>query len=355
MRLKINLKLYVIIFLFYHFFSGYVYCFSLNDLLLENIFNVEITDFRYIIADTNLAVTKTVLPEPQKNKKFCFIDMKSKTKLFGEKKFSELEKYYSQCLETRLDYDSRHNMTSFIWLIYKDIKNAAELSADWQKEFPKSHLPHLLNACLSIDKAWEARGTGWASSVTEEGWKEMNRYLIVGLDELKTAYELNPADPNIGAVGVIVTMGMDCNLASAKAWFNKAMNADPYHVSAYMQMMNILWPKWSGSYELAKSVVDDALTKTDFNPQLFAALPLYYEEYCERLSDSDENPKWKRKTEYKKIYDSILKKKYEKAAKKYPDEYQIRARYGMDALEQKDRELGLKQLELAIELKASIP
>ena len=351
MQIKITRKFIIVSIILNLFLCRMAWTFILDDIFPQQCQPTNnVNNFKKILSDSKIPIKEIKNPQITKNKKYKFIDIEEKRKLFIDKKFSEIEKYYSKCLETRLDYDSRHNMTTFIWLLNKKVNNFDLLLDEWEKEIPKSHIPHLIRACILINKAWEARGTGWASTVTKEGWDKMNKNLKSSQTELEKAYELNPADPNIGATGIIVSMGLCVDLSVTKSWFDRSMNSDPYHTSAYAQMMTVLFPKWHGSWKLAKSVVDDALKKTDYNPQLFALLPLYYEEFCRRKTDNEENVKLKFKSEYRKVYNTILKKAYEEASEKYPDEFQVQARYGIDALNDKDRELGLKKIEQVIKL-----
>ncbi len=315
----------------------------------ENAENLK--NFQDIIADSELPVKKIALPAIAKNKRHSFADIKKIRKLFEEKKFFEIEKYYSTCFETRLDYDSRDNMRAVIATLAENIKNTELLLEEWRKENPASHLPCLLLANYYINKAWESRGSDWASKVTEEGWKGFHKYLKTAHEEITAAYQINPADPNIASTAITVALGMGLDFGKCKAWFDRAISADPYHTTAYCNMMYYMLPKWYGSWELSKSVCDEAIKKIEYNSDLFLPLRSYYIDQCcvNSYSDNDEVYNKNYKAEYKKIYYSKLKSIYEELSVKYPDAHIIHALYCYDMYDYKEeRKLAFEKLKYVI-------
>lgn len=276
-----------------------------------------------------LTVTATTLPEMHRDKKFQFIDSEELREQFKDRDFTELDAYYQEQLATRLDYDSRYNLSQCVLQLGKIRSGTERRLQAWARKLPRSHLPHLLLARWHIKKAWQSRGGGWSNTVTDSGWQGFRRHLASAERQLRIAYDLNPADPNIGAMGVTVAMGQGSN--TEDQWFARAMAADPYHSLAHNNLMYARYPKWGGSWELARAVVETALDKTDSNPQLFLLLPAWYNEYIKRTTDRADSVA--RDAVIQQMYDDNLGEDYARAAARFPAEFSIHAAYAIAALE----------------------
>lgn len=99
-------------------------------------------------------------------------------------------------------------------------------------------------------QAWEARGSGWAYEVTEEGWKGFTENLAKAREHFTKAWELHPEYPEAPSYMIIVAMGGGAEPGETeRLWFDRAVAAQlDYHV-AYAQFLNSLLPRWGGSYE----------------------------------------------------------------------------------------------------------
>lgn len=104
-------------------------------------------------------------------------------------------------------------------------------------------------AILMTKYGWEARGDGWANTVTPEGWRLFNERLFDAKRSLENAWQLNPGDGQIAAwmIHTCKAIGKDDEV---REWFEKAMQADPENVNACKLMLDYLDPKWHGSPEL---------------------------------------------------------------------------------------------------------
>jgi hypothetical protein len=99
------------------------------------------------------------------------------------------------------------------------------------------------------NSAWEARGTGYAKTVTDEGWKLFHQRLRSARDSLQRAWDLNPRDGEIAKRMMWVVLGLQLGRAEMDKWFERAMKADPDNREACLVMMEYLEPKWHGSSE----------------------------------------------------------------------------------------------------------
>jgi hypothetical protein len=100
-----------------------------------------------------------------------------------------------------------------------------------------------------VDTAWEARGRGYAKTVTDEGWKQFKERLNAARDSLQTAWDLNPRDGKIATRMMWVVLGLQLGRAEMEKWFERAMKADPNNRDACLAMIEYLEPKWHGSME----------------------------------------------------------------------------------------------------------
>lgn len=124
---------------------------------------------------------------------------------------------------------------------------ADRVAVPLEKERPKSNLAWVLRGRVYTEAAWDARGRGWASSVTEEGWKGMAKRLAAAEEALAKAHAMDPADPEPPTQMLVVELGQGKGADVMEAWFRKAMIADPDNMKACNHKMYYLEPKWHGS------------------------------------------------------------------------------------------------------------
>jgi hypothetical protein len=108
---------------------------------------------------------------------------------------------------------------------------------------------HLFSGNRLIDSAWEARGGGWANTVTPEGWRLFGERLEAARRELEEAWRLDPDDPRPGARLIVVHMGLSTGRNAMETWFRRAVAADPDDWTAYNNKLYYLEPKWHGSHD----------------------------------------------------------------------------------------------------------
>jgi tetratricopeptide (TPR) repeat protein len=127
--------------------------------------------------------------------------------------------------------------------------DAAALHDLWEKTEPNSALPLYAKGDFYIEYGWEARGSGFASTVTEDGWKKLEERLAVAEQCLKKALELSPDDPRVATTLIRVAVGRRYDREQMEKWFQMAIQADPMYLPAYQAKLRYLMPKWYGDYE----------------------------------------------------------------------------------------------------------
>ncbi|MBC7783316.1 MAG: hypothetical protein H7144_05705 [Burkholderiales bacterium] len=100
-----------------------------------------------------------------------------------------------------------------------------------------------------IKAAWEARGHGWASTVSPEGWTEFRDRLGKARDLLVLAYNREPSYPEPASNMIPVCMGAGGELSEdIEDWFNRAIIAQVDYQEAWQGYVSALMPRWGGSH-----------------------------------------------------------------------------------------------------------
>ena len=99
-----------------------------------------------------------------------------------------------------------------------------------------------------VNRAWDARGSGAAGTVTPEGWKGFAEHLALAREHFTRAHEMHPewADAASEMIQVSVGQGND----EERLWFDRAVAAQFDHTNSYHRMLRmVLLPRWGGSHE----------------------------------------------------------------------------------------------------------
>jgi len=117
-----------------------------------------------------------------------------------------------------------------------------------------------------MDKAWEARGSGYARTVTAEGWKVFRRCLQSAGAELVNAWQMHPEFPEAATKLIAVTMA-NGGIAgeTTRFWFDEAVRAEFAYRPAYVALLWDYRPRWGGSHELMESFGMECLATERFD------------------------------------------------------------------------------------------
>lgn len=114
---------------------------------------------------------------------------------------------------------------------------------------PDDATPLAIRGRYYIRWAWDARGNGFADTVTPEGWKLMRERLGLAGAALEAAWERDPSDSAVARDMITVAMGLDWSREKMEVWYARAMAADPDNDGATADKLYYLEPKWHGSAE----------------------------------------------------------------------------------------------------------
>jgi hypothetical protein len=151
----------------------------------------------------------------------------------------------------------------------------------WRKERPDSAYASVLAAMQMHATAWRARGRGFASSVTPEGWalfRERNA------KAWKLIQAGKPKSARIPAwYEEAISIGMDAGVPAAEitALFNEGINRFPGYHSLYFNYARQFSPRWGGDYAEADGFIK-SMVAAKTNPEgevLYARLYWLIDQY----------------------------------------------------------------------------
>jgi hypothetical protein len=119
------------------------------------------------------------------------------------------------------------------------------LFANW----PDESTSWLLKGEAYTQMGWNARGSGFADTVTAEGEKTFVGDLAIADQSLNHAWKLNPKNPRIAVDMMRVILGEGHSRDQMELWFNRAMQLDTNDYSACSMKLLYIEPKWYGSVE----------------------------------------------------------------------------------------------------------
>ncbi len=129
-------------------------------------------------------------------------------------------------------------------------------------------LADVLKGNFYTEDAWCARGGGWASSVTADGWKRFADRLATANQILTAVYAAHPDQTGTPRVMMTVVLGQQQSRDQMELWYQRGLKLNPDPIPYHMAKRWYLLPRWYGSDEIewtfglecAKS--DDWATKT---------------------------------------------------------------------------------------------
>jgi hypothetical protein len=134
-------------------------------------------------------------------------------------------------------------------------------------------MEHVVAGWCETKLAWQERGGGWASSVTEEGWRGFALHLEKARQHLTAAYALHPQYPEAAALMIPVVMGSGGEEGETeRTWFDRAVAAQLDYGPAYGALLWAWRPRWGGSLEQMHSFALECLDTGRFDTRV----PEYY-------------------------------------------------------------------------------
>ena len=196
--------------------------------------------------------------------------------------FQRLGEYPDQASEMFLEYMGLH-VANHKWQHGGDMKERADLLLDrWRKVAPKSMFVPALTAIHQRRLAWEARGTGFANTVTAEGAKVFEQKMLAVAALLKPIFQLDHPPTRAYSIAYDVAMSLGLPTEVTKN-LNASMMKTPIRSStpAHAAVVLSLLPRWHGEPGDSERYITAIANKLggDEGDCMYANLMLYAANY----------------------------------------------------------------------------
>lgn len=143
-----------------------------------------------------------------------------------------------------------------LWDQDRDEEMVARIN-DYASKFPKSPFPAILASQQMHASAWRARGSGFSSTVTEEGWQLFRERNLKAWKILQAAKKQSSTVPTWYEEAIEV--GLDANIPEEQvtALFNEGIRRFPGYYSLYFTYARQFSPRWGGTYEEADRFIKE--------------------------------------------------------------------------------------------------
>jgi hypothetical protein len=156
-----------------------------------------------------------------------------------------------------------------------------------------------------IDEAWRARGSGYADSVSQDGWKGFSDHLKLAAEALEQAWKLGPTNAVVAYQMMYVELGQGQGRDRLDLWFNRAMAIDTNYVAACRRKLFYLEPKWHGSAGEMLAFARECATSEKWGGEV-PLLPLYAHDSLAGYAKRDGNTNyWKQSTVWPEIKSTL--------------------------------------------------
>lgn len=227
-----------------------------------------------------------------------------------------LDEFYSE-LENKDDsYESDY--TQRIYEIKK-----------WIAKYPKSPTAKVALAECYTDYAWLARGSGYADSVTDEGWKHFSTRIDDALQALRADPDIRKKDPHSFKCYATVALAQGWDTSKYKELLNDAHHKFPKYYDIDRSALFYFLPRWHGADgDVEKYIAARAdSVKGPKGDELYAQLVWTIYRYLDNLFAKDSLISWPR-----------TKAGFHQIFKDFPDNVNARTIYIDFALKANDKD-----------------
>ncbi len=186
----------------------------------------------------------------------------------------------------------------------------AEQDRAFNEVDPQNPVKQELDGDYFINAAWCARGSGYANTVSDQGWDLFRHQLAAAATILEPLYDLYPKEVNICKAMMTVELGQGQGRDRMELWFHRGIQADPDDYGLYKSKEWYLLPRWYGTVDditafghecvaggnwsskipmilpvgIAESSSNEGTIYSD--PKVWATLDIVYREYLSRYPDA---------------------------------------------------------------------
>ena len=255
----------------------------------------------------------------------------SAQKLFEHKKYAELDALADK-LRAAKSVTPMGRLTQELIYEALGIENKSEeetkkqiaLVREWIKARPNSSAAKILLAEIMRDYAWRARGSGFANTVTSDGWKAMEQRINEAWSLLQ---QVKPKPADWYMVASRVSLGKHLSKPEYNAMVDESRKLYPYADRILFAKAYWLQPKWFGDDgEAEKFLADEMKKRPGKDGDVFYTRAMVYLDGLISDPTARKDFDWQR-----------MKRGFEEIVKRYPDSGKAKATFLAWALRANDK------------------
>lgn len=263
--------------------------------------------------------------------------------LFEQSKFDELETAVIKLREEKGVFGNGYPKIAVFYEGFEGRK--AEDDSVWQKleerhkawiaAKPTSLAARIAHAKFLTDYAWKARGSGFAGSVQEEGWRLFGERLSEASAVLKEAGKLPEKDPLFWRSLLTIAMGLNWEKSEFEEIMAEAHAYDPTFWLVDTTRTYTLLPRWLGKVgEWEDLALETADRKDGLGDELYARIIQYADAYYRNIF-KESRASWPR------TKDGLIALR-----KKYPDSLELNSVAAKLAVKADDKDFAKQAFDL---------
>lgn len=161
----------------------------------------------------------------------------------------------------------------------------------WIAARPESAAARIALAQTYLNFGFHARGSGYADTVSETGWKLLSQRVAMAASVLSDAAALKEKCPYWFEAMQLVALNQGWDKSQAKELLDAAMAFDPTYYHYYREYANFLLPKWYGEDGDAQAFAEEISNKLGGDQGKFVYFEVASVVACECNSDNPDKIK----------------------------------------------------------------
>ena len=145
---------------------------------------------------------------------------------------------------------------------YKQWDLMLSIIGEWREQNPQSTAVDIVEAMIYREWAWSVRGSGYADTVAEEGWKLFKEKLQRAEAVLLRSKDRCAGNPLWYDEYLQVALALGWDEPEFRALYRAAISRFPEYEPLYFDMVNYLSPRWYGSVDAIDAYVAEVLKQT---------------------------------------------------------------------------------------------
>lgn len=187
---------------------------------------------------------------------------------------AELDAYLKHAQQKQLTRPDSRSLLDYIYFsrFLDPSTEALNLIEAWHRQQPKSAFALTARGRVYLERAWQDRGGQYASQTPPENFARMEHWLQLARKDLDQAIAIDPKI--IAAYSAMMSIGMlEGDRAYVANASRRALAVQPGNFYIYGMRVLVAEPKWGGSIDEMKRIVQEAQTHAKDNELLKLLLP----------------------------------------------------------------------------------